>query len=213
MFPYLPLQFSRTTPFDRFLIIIAACSASIHGGIHPAFALFFGSFIDLFIDNARTQLISAQIAAAIFDKTNITIPDVDCDNPDPFEHSDIMTVMGFPINLTLQFGHGSTEPIALVISSMSNYSSIFNSISENKIVLECLDSEAFIQGVNTFVYGFLGVAVTIFIASYLEVSMFQIACERQVKKIRLTFYRAIMRQEVGWFDANPSGELASRMAV
>ena len=41
---------------------------------------------------------------------------------------------------------------------------------------------------------------------------YQTACERQLYKIRLNYYRAILRQDIGWFDGNPSGELASRLS-
>ena len=41
--------------------------------------------------------------------------------------------------------------------------------------------------------------------------LYQLAAERQVYKIRLLFYQAILRQNIGWFDSNPSGELSSRL--
>ena len=34
---------------------------------------------------------------------------------------------------------------------------------------------------------------------------------RQVTRIKLLYFKALMRQEVGWHDANPPGELTSRM--
>ena len=175
------------------------------------YAFVFGAFIDLFINYSRTQLISTQIAAVIFRNSNVTIPDLDCNNVDPFRRSE---VMGFPfdLNLTFQLQRSNIELLSLTITNTSNYPSILNRINENGNSLECLDREAFIQGVNTLVYVIVTVSIAIFLFAYLEVSVFQIACERQVKKIRLAFYRAIMRQEVGWFDANPSGELTSRMA-
>uniref|UniRef100_A0A1X7TB27 ABC transmembrane type-1 domain-containing protein n=1 Tax=Amphimedon queenslandica TaxID=400682 RepID=A0A1X7TB27_AMPQE len=39
----------------------------------------------------------------------------------------------------------------------------------------------------------------------------QLACERQVYKIRLAYYRAVLHQDIGWFDLNASGELTSRL--
>ena len=52
----------------------------------------------------------------------------------------------------------------------------------------------------------------VFLASYIQVFFYQTACERQLYKIRLYYYRAILRQDIGWFDSNPSGELASRLS-
>ena len=76
---------------------------------------------------------------------------------------------------------------------------------------ECLDNESFINIINIQVFAFVGIAVAVFILANIQIGCFQLACERQVHKIRLIYYRAILRQEVGWFDANPSGELASRL--
>ena len=73
----------------------------------------------------------------------------------------------------------------------------------------CVTDGEFIEGVNKLVFIFIGIAVAVFILAYLEILLFEIADERQVKKIRLAFFKAIMKQEIGWFDAHSSGELSS----
>ena len=55
------------------------------------------------------------------------------------------------------------------------------------------------------------IAAAVLIISYFQISFIQIACERQVKKIRLLFYKSVLRQNIGWFDTTASGELASRL--
>lgn len=35
--------------------------------------------------------------------------------------------------------------------------------------------------------------------------------ERQVRVIRKSLFRAILRQEIGWFDVYKSGELTNRL--
>ena len=76
---------------------------------------------------------------------------------------------------------------------------------------ECLTNDDFLQIINTQVYIFLGIAAGVFIAATLQITLYQLAAERQVYKIRLLFYQAILRQNIGWFDSNPSGELSSRL--
>lgn len=39
-----------------------------------------------------------------------------------------------------------------------------------------------------------------------------LSCERQVNKLRREFLKAILRQEIAWFDENQSGELTSRLS-
>lgn len=76
----------------------------------------------------------------------------------------------------------------------------------------CLTDSSFITEINLYIYIFLAISVGAFIAGSIQVWLFQTAADRQLTKIRLTFYRAILRQEIGWFDANPSGELSSRLS-
>ena len=60
-----------------------------------------------------------------------------------------------------------------------------------------------------FYYCLIGV---ISLASgWLQVTMFQLAAERQITKIRTLFFRAILKQEISWFDLNPTGEVNSRL--
>ena len=76
----------------------------------------------------------------------------------------------------------------------------------------CLDDDSFIAEINRLVFIFLGIAGGALLAAFIQYSLFQMAAERQVHKIRLLFYRSILRQEIGWFDTNPGGELTSRLS-
>jgi ATP-binding cassette, subfamily B (MDR/TAP), member 1 len=42
-------------------------------------------------------------------------------------------------------------------------------------------------------------------------SMFAIASERQVRRMRERFLQAVLRQEIAWFDLNHAGELTTRI--
>ena len=48
--------------------------------------------------------------------------------------------------------------------------------------------------------------------AYLQTSMWYRASNRMGKKIRAAAFRAIMRQDIGWFDTHPSAELNTRLA-
>ena len=81
----------------------------------------------------------------------------------------------------------------------------------------CLTDDTFINGeggadgILWIVYLFLIITFGVFIAAYIQISFMQAACERQVQKIRLLYYRSVLRQDIGWFDLNPSGEVSSRL--
>ena len=48
-------------------------------------------------------------------------------------------------------------------------------------------------------------------AGYLSTTLMLLSAERQSNKVRNEYFRAIMRQEIGWFDETSSGELTTRL--
>ncbi|KAL8574859.1 hypothetical protein ACOMHN_044881 [Nucella lapillus] len=51
-----------------------------------------------------------------------------------------------------------------------------------------------------------------FVLSILQVAGWVTASERQIFKMRRAFFKAILRQNMAWFDTNPSGELTTRLS-
>ncbi|XP_015213560.2 ATP-dependent translocase ABCB1 isoform X1 [Lepisosteus oculatus] len=58
-------------------------------------------------------------------------------------------------------------------------------------------------------YSALGAGVLL--AAYLQIACWTIAAGRQVKRLRKRFFHAIVRQEIGWFDMNETGQLNTRL--
>ena len=84
------------------------------------------------------------------------------------------------------------------------------------ITVNCTDrSEArddLIDYVNhPIIFYYCLIGVISLLSGWLQVMMFQLAAERQVTKIRTLFFRAILKQEISWFDLNPTGEINSRL--
>lgn len=174
-------------------MFFGALASIIHGAALPAFTIIFGDFINIFIDQAITEALAGFL-------NNGT---VNCSDPNPFPDLQGMTFS----SITAGVFDGNCS---YVFSNTSTFNTVINSCFSTQN--SCLSNDLFIDQVNIFVYVFIGIAVGVFTLGYLEVFLFLLATERQVKKIRLAFYRAIIRQEIGWFDANPSGELATRIA-
>ena len=76
----------------------------------------------------------------------------------------------------------------------------------------CLDNNLFIDEVNNQIFIFLGVAFGALLVAIVQVWFFQTAAERQIHRIRLRYYKSILRQDIAWFDTNPTGEVASRLS-
>lgn len=54
--------------------------------------------------------------------------------------------------------------------------------------------------------------LTALIAGFLQTYAWMVSAENQTRKIRETYFAAIIRQEMGYFDQNPTGEIATRIA-
>ena len=79
-------------------------------------------------------------------------------------------------------------------------------------VTTCLDDNLFISEVNFQIYIFIGVAFAVVLVGIVQVWFYQTAAESQVHRIRLCYYKAILRQDIAWFDSNPTGGIASRLS-
>ncbi|KAL5266828.1 hypothetical protein ACHWQZ_G004016 [Mnemiopsis leidyi] len=62
-----------------------------------------------------------------------------------------------------------------------------------------------------FAYIYIGMGFLNIVAGYLSTTLMLLSAERQSNKIRNEYFRAIMRQEIGWFDDTSSGELTTRL--
>ncbi len=76
----------------------------------------------------------------------------------------------------------------------------------------CTNDSDFIADINTQVYIFIGLAFCSFLFSWIHTWFFQMAAERQTHRIRLQYYRAVLRQDIGWFEEHSSGEVSSKLS-
>jgi len=167
-------------------------AALAHGAALPAFTVIFGDFVSVFVNQAITSSLEK-----VFVLNNFTA--FTCNSPFNFTYYG-QTVSGIT---------GGGLDCSYVINSTTTYNEFIMACFSS--TNDCLSDSDFISRIDILAFIFIGIGVGVFLCGTVQVALFQAACERQVKKIRLAFYNAIMRQEVGWFDANPTGELASRL--
>lgn len=107
----------------------------------------------------------------------------------------------------------SALPLASVISNDINctvYSDIFTQLYGN--IAQCSDKDTFIDTIDSQIIFFVIIGCAAFVLGFIMLSNFHIASERQVYKMRLAYYKAVLRQEIAWFDLNPAGEISSRLS-
>ncbi len=169
---------------------MGSLAAIIHGSALPLLMFVFGDVTNSFINQAISRNIT----------TTFNNGSYNCSaSLNPF----------FFVNSTLTSVLGETCSNLSLLTPSSTYSDLLMNCGQQG---QCIENGPFLEEVNNQVYTFLGIAVGVFLFANIQISFFQLACERQVQKIRLLYYRAILRQEIGWFDAHPSGELATRLS-
>lgn len=77
--------------------------------------------------------------------------------------------------------------------------------------VDCLSDDDFIDEIDLWVRYFSVVAAGAFLFALLQVLFYQLAAERQIHHIRRRFYRAILQQDIGWFDTHSTGELSNSL--
>lgn len=45
----------------------------------------------------------------------------------------------------------------------------------------------------------------------MKIACWETASERQVHRLRQAYFKAILRQEIGWFDKHQAGQLTTRL--
>jgi len=101
-------------------------------------------------------------------------------------------------------------------SQFAAYESTDAFCGDNNNSTDCIDRDTerdeLIDTVNhPIIFYYCLIGIISLICGWLQVTMFQLAAERQITKIRTLFFRAILKQEISWFDLNPTGEINSRL--
>ena len=81
-------------------------------------------------------------------------------------------------------------------------------------ILDALNSDpnSFATKLNLIIYSFIVVAGVNLITGYAQVYLWTLTGERQTQKLREMYIRAVLSQEIGWFDTIGAGELSTKVA-
>ncbi|XP_020499830.2 bile salt export pump isoform X2 [Labrus bergylta] len=132
--------------------------------------------------------------------------------------------------------HGAASPLMLLVYGMMtntfvayefeiqelkdpNKTCINNTIYwRNESVYETPENSTLYCGVDIeaqmtmFAYYYVGIGVGVLVVSYFQIALWVSAAARQIQRIRKTYFRKVMRLEIGWFDCNSVGELNTRIS-
>ena len=66
--------------------------------------------------------------------------------------------------------------------------------------------------VAMYSYYYLALAGGLVIAAFFAICLWNWAAYRQTRRMRSAFFKAILQQDIGWFDVSPSSELNTRLS-
>ena len=81
-----------------------------------------------------------------------------------------------------------------------------------RYITSCDLSETLQSDVTLYAYYYVGMASGLLITAFLAVALWNWAAYRQTRRMRTAFFKSILRQDVGWFDVNPSSELNAHLS-
>ena len=76
----------------------------------------------------------------------------------------------------------------------------------------CYNNETFIDYINSLIFGLLAVIILAAILGAVQMLLFHISSERQMRKMRLYYFQSILRQDRKWHDLHTQGELGIHLS-
>lgn len=112
----------------------------------------------------------------------------------------IQNVTGGIVNCTKLYTLGLPHPFAghfeFTIDHLVRISTVPRAV--------CYDDDTFTDYINVLIFGLLVVVVAVAVLGAFQMLLFHVTSERQMRKLKLYYFKAILRQEVKWHDLNYS---------
>ena len=115
-------------------------------------------------------------------------------------------------DIALQFSNDSNDSSGMMAEYFCNTTETSTSSRLNEF-LDSSDPGDLLQSkIGLFSLYYVGLASAVLVASFIATLFWNLSAYRQTRRLRQAFFRAIMKQEIGWFDVNPSAQLNTRLA-
>lgn len=136
-----------------------------------------------------------------------------------FRYADGVDIFLMLLATIMSIANGAVLPLMVIVFGDMTNSFVDDTIAENLKNITLPPNFTFPQPSNetlgeqmtrhAIYYSIMGFVVLI--AAYMQVAFWTLAAGRQVKRLRKKFFHSIMKQEIGWFDVNETGQLNTRL--
>ncbi|KND87719.1 Leptomycin B resistance protein pmd1 [Tolypocladium ophioglossoides CBS 100239] len=137
--------------------------------------------------------------------SQVEIPQSSSGYLDLYRHADSVDLLVMALSAVVAAGAGATMPLmTLVLGSLvGNFSDLTNQSNV----------ESFVDDVNNLILYFVYIAVGTLVLTSLFVLGFTWTGERITKRLRSTYFEALLRQNIAFLDALGAGEAATRITT
>ena len=186
------LQFRFATWLDHLMILAGTVMGIAAGVALPSDYLFLGHVINQFVFYEQALLFRSM--------NQFMLVGGECKDFHNRLMNRSMEVMGPPDPMSTAAGDDGM----LFCQQTSVFSNILNMVCDPK--------DVFIDKIDKFSLIYLGLATAVLLTVFIANMFWNISAYRQTRKMRMAFYRSILRQDIGWFDVNNTAELSTRLS-
>ncbi|KAF0700686.1 hypothetical protein As57867_008829, partial [Aphanomyces stellatus] len=110
-------------------------------------------------------------------------------------------------------GAGFSQPLQILLFGdiLNSFNPPPSNIVLTQAALDTLNQQM-TDGINKVALKFVWVGLGVVVCGFGQVACWSITASRQAKRIKEEYIRAILRQEIGWFDVNDPMQLATKVA-
>ena len=125
-----------------------------------------------------------------------------------FRFSDKLDVLLIVLGTLSAMGHGAALPLQFIVFGDLMNSFIDFAKYQTPNVTQPFDLD---KQMTKFALYYVYIAVGTIVVAYGQMGLWSLTATRQVKKMRLAFFKSVLKQDIGWFDTTDPGELNSRL--
>lgn len=204
------MQFRFATGFDWILMILGSLMAFLHGFVLPIALLLLAFIADAFAFHDVSRFTANNQVEVPFQYL-VSLQSNRAQETDPNQgliEINVQNLTGEIVNCSEVYTHTLHSPFPqefhFTIGDLVRSATVSNAV--------CYDDNGFINYVNNLIIGLLAVIVAVAVLGAFQMLIYHLTSEHQMRKMRLNYFRSILRQERKWHDMHTQGELSLHLS-
>ena len=184
------MQFRYADVWDVLMILVGIVAAIASGLALPGHMLLFGGVINQFVYHNAIANSNVSLAGSL-------PPNQSCETTVDFLRSNPQLLANQGQGSMSHFCSNSMFGVNLIIGILEYV---------------CDPGGTLLWQIGLYSIYYVALATGVFIVTFFATVVWNVSAYRQSRKMRVAFFRSILRQDIGWFDVNGVSELSTRLA-